>query len=97
VDEGWEAIGERQKSSMKRHTRVFDIADRWNNLNFVISADITWVTYDMVGVETGDEFEMACVSHQTGRLKMEDRLSRVQGAPSTRPAWSACGPLGTAR
>lgn len=76
VDEGWDAIGARLKTAMERLPQTYDTATRlrWGNLNIVADGNMAWASYDMVGIETGDDFEMAGLTHE---LKV---FQRIDGA-----------------
>src|SRR4051794_999657 len=61
VVEGWDAIAARLQSIMERLSQSHDIAERlnWEKVNIVLGADLAWVSYDQIGTDTGDDFEMA--------------------------------------
>jgi DNA-binding CsgD family transcriptional regulator len=63
------------KSMMERFSRQYDIGRlRWENVNIVLGGDMAWVSYDLIGTDTGDDFEMAGVTRE---LKI---FQRVGGA-----------------
>ena len=66
VVEGWEAIAANLRSQMERAPRSYDIAEciSWDRVNIVIGADMAWVSYDQIGIDTGDQFELAGVQHE---------------------------------
>ena len=75
VIEGWDAIGPRMQRMMDRFAGPYDVARlRWENANVVLGGDMAWVSYDQIGADTGDEFEMAGVSRE---LKI---FHRIDGA-----------------
>jgi DNA-binding CsgD family transcriptional regulator len=76
VVEGWDAIGTRLRSIMERLPQKYDMADRLRHerINIVVGGDMAWVSYDQIGNDTGDDFEMAGVTHE---LKI---FHRVDGA-----------------
>ena len=61
VIEGWDAIATRLESVMARLSQPYDTAERlrWEKVNIVLGADMAWVSYEQVGNDTGDDFEMA--------------------------------------
>ncbi len=76
VDEGWDAIGARLERQMARFTQHYDLAERlrWERVNIVVNGDMAWVSYDLIGSDTGDDFEMAGLAHE---LKI---FQRIDGA-----------------
>ena len=76
VIEGWDAIASRLKLSMERFPTKYELAERihWERVNVNVIGDMAWVSYDQVGTDTGDDFEMPGVSHE---LKI---FHRVDGA-----------------
>ena len=76
VIEGWDAIATRLESVMARLSQPYDTAERlrWEKVNIVLGADMAWVSYEQVGNDTGDDFEMAGLQHE---LKI---FHRIDGA-----------------
>jgi DNA-binding CsgD family transcriptional regulator len=76
VTEGWEAIAAHLKSQMEHAPRRFDMATRvrWDRVNIVIGADMAWVSYEQIGTDQGDDFELAGVQHE---LKIFHRIDGV--------------------
>lgn len=76
VVEGWDAIAARLQSVMERLSQAYDSAQRlrWEKVNIVLGQDMAWVSYDQVGNDTGDDFEMAGLQHE---LKI---FHRIDGA-----------------
>ena len=81
VDEGWDAIGARLERQMARFTKRYDMAERvrLERVNVVVCGDMAWVSYDQIGSDTGDDFEMAGVHARAqdlpaDRRHLEDRL-----------------------
>ena len=76
VDEGWDAIASRMKLSMERFSTPYELAERihWERVNVTVIGDMAWVSYDQVGTDTGDDFEMPGVQHE---LKI---FHRIDGA-----------------
>lgn len=76
VDEGWDAIEARMKLTMERYSTPFAIAERihWERVSVTVIGDMAWVSYDQVGTDTGDDFEMPGVQHE---LKI---FHRIDGA-----------------
>jgi DNA-binding CsgD family transcriptional regulator len=66
VVDGWEAIGADLRSQMQHASRSYDITERlsWDRVNIVVGADMAWVSYDQIGTDSGDEFELAGVQHE---------------------------------
>ena len=73
VDEGWDAIASRLKNSMERFPTKYELAERihWERVNVNVIGDMAWVSYDQVGTDTGDDFEMPGVQHE---LKIFHRI-----------------------
>jgi len=66
VDVGWREFGATMKDRLARnpepnvsHTKISR-----TNMNITIGSDMAWATFDQVGVETGDEFDLAGVQHE---------------------------------
>ena len=76
VIEGWDAIAERYQSVMGRFSQPYDTADRlrWEKVNIVLGTDMAWVSYDQVGSDSGDDFEMSGLQQE---LKI---FHRIDGA-----------------
>ena len=76
VYEGWEAISARFKGMIARSPQTYDSRERlrWEKVNVVVSADMAWVTYDQVGIDAGDAFEMTGVQHE---LKIFHRIDGI--------------------
>jgi DNA-binding CsgD family transcriptional regulator len=76
VDEGWEAIASRMELSMERFSTPFVVDERirWERVNATVIGDMAWVSYDQVGTDTGDDFEMPGVNHE---LKIFHRIDGV--------------------
>ena len=78
VVEGWEAIAAEIKSMINTPRRGYTSRRlSWDRVNIVMGADMAWVSYDQIGTDTGDAFELAGVQHElkiftasmaTGRL-----------------------------
>ena len=66
VVEGWEAIAADLRSQMQHASQSYDITQRlsWDRVNIVVGADMAWVSYDQIGTDTDDEFELAGVQHE---------------------------------
>lgn len=71
--EGWDEIGANFKATLARHTAPYSMSERlsWDRVNIVVGADMAWVTYDQIGTNTGDLFELAGVQHE---LKIFQRI-----------------------
>ena len=76
VVEGWDAIASRLKTSMERLPTKYELAERihWERVNVNVIGDMAWVSYDQVGTDTGDDFDMPGVQHE---LKI---FHRIDGA-----------------
>jgi DNA-binding CsgD family transcriptional regulator len=37
---------------------------RWEQINIVLGGDMAWVSYDQIGTDTGDDFDLAGVHHE---------------------------------
>jgi DNA-binding CsgD family transcriptional regulator len=66
VDEGWDAIAARKKAAMAMLPHTYDINERvsWDRVNINVGADMAWVSYDQIGSDAGDDFEMPGVQHE---------------------------------
>jgi len=51
VLEGWDAIGANFRSLMEQAPVRYESAEplKWDRVNFVVSGDMAWVSYDLVG------------------------------------------------
>jgi hypothetical protein len=51
---------------MQHASQSYDIAQRlkWDRVNIVVGVDMAWASYDLLGTDTGDEFEIAGVQHE---------------------------------
>jgi len=66
VDIGWDAIALRLRSTMARFPETYDTSTRLRreNVNIVVGGDMAWVSYDQIGLEADDEFELAGLQHE---------------------------------
>jgi hypothetical protein len=76
VFEGWDAIARRMERMMEQLPQTFDTEERvrWERVNIVVNGDAAWVTYDQVGSNAHDAFELAGVQHE---LKIFHRVEGV--------------------
>jgi DNA-binding CsgD family transcriptional regulator len=62
---GWEAIAAEVRSMMQHAAQSYDIQRlSWDRINIIMGADMAWVSYDQIGTDTGDAFELAGVQHE---------------------------------
>jgi DNA-binding CsgD family transcriptional regulator len=76
VTEGWDAIGARLERQMQRFKQYHDMEERfrWEGVNIVVVGDMAWVSYDLIGSDTGDDFECTGTQHE---LKIFQRIDGV--------------------
>jgi DNA-binding CsgD family transcriptional regulator len=76
VDEGWDTISEHFRQAIAQTPESYDPKTRLRRerMNTVIIGDMAWVSYDQIGVNTGDDFELAGLQHE---LKI---FQRIDGA-----------------
>ena len=73
VVEGWEAISGNYRSLIEQAPRTYDVAlVKLEHLNLVVGVDMAWVSYQQIGAQTGDGFELAGVAHE---LKILHRIA----------------------
>ena len=59
VDQGWDAIASRLQKIVERFPEKQPFEDRvsWENVNIVVAGNMSWVTYDQIGTDTGDDLK----------------------------------------
>lgn len=59
VDEGWDVIAARLKRIMERfpQKRAFSEHVRWEKVNVIVAENMSWVTYDQIGIDGSDDLK----------------------------------------
>jgi DNA-binding CsgD family transcriptional regulator len=65
VLEGWDAINASYRISVEHNPETYaETRIRRERMNIVVNGDTAWATYDEVGENTGDNFELAGTAHE---------------------------------